>query len=137
MFTGTPSLYMPADQVEIHLSSWCDLVNKYIVSKSLAVFPDMEKFHKCFYFYYILLQIHPFADGNGRLAWMFVKWFLGHLPEDPIDNDELCWTLRNTNIGGESIYVEDIVLKSHALFTKDTWRLTKLFIDSYKSFFVK
>lgn len=139
MFTETPSVYLPAEQVEVHLLSLCDRINSFLSSscskESDALFPEMEKFHKCFYFYYILLQIHPFHDGNGRIGWLFLKWFLGCLPKSPINNNHLYWILRNVNLTNDSIYVDNIIRKSHALFSKDTWRLTRFFIDQYKDYF--
>lgn len=42
-----------------------------------------EIFYHASYIHLILLKIHPFADGNGRLSRLVEKWFLAtHLGQD-------------------------------------------------------
>lgn len=58
-------------------ADWKDVPHAMKTLSSLLPAPDHYDVTKA------LLNIHPFVDGNGRVAWVVFNWLGGHL-DDPL-----------------------------------------------------
>ena len=98
-----------ANSVEFYLDYWlidnclltfCDYVNTFITTGKCVITGTQSRYQACIVYYRQLLLIHPFRDGNGRLAWIFFFWFYGSVPgANWLQQDDLCrvlWTCRPT-----------------------------------------
>jgi len=97
MMASKRTYYLPPHLVESNLLTWCDRVNEDVTSPAMVFSSTRDKFIRCVKFYTNLLEIHPFHDGNGRIGWMFVRWFFGRLPKKAIQNGDLSRELHNAH----------------------------------------
>ena len=66
--------------VDEYLLTLCDYVNTFITTGKCLATRTRSHYKACVFYYRQLLLIHPFRDGNGRLAWIFFFWFYGSVP---------------------------------------------------------
>ena len=90
--------YLDHWQIDAHLLTFCDYVNTFIVTDTCPITRTRSRYDACVWYYRVLLLIHPFPDGNGRLAWTFFYWFFGCTPAASwVQPEHLCsilWACR-------------------------------------------
>jgi hypothetical protein len=151
---ATPRYYMPAASVTSAMNWFCFKVGTFLKRNYAKVYAAsmMERYHMAGLFFHGFLEIAPFREDETRtMAWLFVKWFLGRLPDAPIRAGNMFWCLYK--IGAEAAAAEAKTKSewwcsaSQAqqegggrvkqpiswLFTKDTTRMTRLFARAYES----
>ena len=92
----------------VEFESWKNSINEYNISDYIKIVSDIH---------YRLTVLHPFNDGNGRIARAFMNWLLRikGLPPvyfDSSNKKEYLEALNEIDKGGNSSRLELIIIKA-------------------------
>lgn len=111
--------YMNYSKVPAKLKEFCDTLNKNLErANKLSV---DEKYNLSFDAHYNLVTIHPWADGNGRMARLVMNWIqfrLGLIPAKILKDDKedyikaLVETRENENLDIFRNFMKETMIKN-------------------------
>lgn len=99
-FTGCPVIDLP-NEIDRFFNDIEILINSDLSLNELFYFASM--------LHLVFVQIHPFADGNGRSARLIEKWFLAqklgqqawHIKSEKLYQSRIRSYYKNVNIGND------------------------------------
>lgn len=110
--------YMSFNKVPAHLKELCDNLNR---QRSIAAKMSMEEiYNMSFDAHFNLVTIHPWADGNGRMARLLMNWIqfeYGLIPSRifAVDKEEYIKALTETreseNLGIFRKFMQETVIR--------------------------
>ena len=103
---GTVHLYAPPEQVDPQLELLLELYGQY-----------RDTHHPLLtgaWLHHRFMQIHPFADGNGRTGRMLLNWHLQHAGWPPVsvhrqDRNAYLHAMREADAGDLSVLVDFLI----------------------------
>lgn len=103
---GTVHLYAPPEQVDPQLEFLLELYSQY-----------RDRHHPLLtgaWLHHRFMQIHPFADGNGRTGRMLLNWHLQHAGWPPVsvhrhDRDAYLHAMQEADAGDLSVLVDFLI----------------------------